>query len=1072
MLNRLIQFSLRNRIFIVAASALILIYGAYSALQLPVDVFPDLNRPTVNILTEAPGLAPEEVETLVTLPMETSLNGAPGVKRVRSSSGIGLSVLYVEFDWGMDIYRARQLVQERLQLAAEKLPKGVTPIMGPISSIMGEIMLIGLSSENGKTAPMDIRSLADWTVRTRLLTIPGISQVIPIGGGVKQYQVLASPEKMAAYGVTLNQLMGAAAKSQVNTAGGFLEGSNQEALIRNIGRTTNIDEIANAVVEARKGVPILLRDVADVKFGKQVMRGDAGVNGAPAVILSVQKQPGADTIRLTAEVEKALAELQKGFPPDVTITPLFKQGNFIKAAIANVEEAIRDGAIMVVIILFLFLLNFRTTLITLTAIPLSFVITILYFKWAGITLNTMTLGGLAVAIGMVVDDAIVNVENIFRRLRENRHKPKPAPVLRVVFDASSEVVNSILYATLLIILVFIPLFGLGGIEGRLFAPIGVATIVAMIASFIVSLTVIPALCAYLLPQMKRMAHEKDGWLVRKLKGFDERYILKHTLQHPWLIMGIALALVLGSFALYPMMGKEFLPEFNEGTATINVLSAPGTSLKQSNRIGEIAERLLLSVPEVISTGRRTGRAELDEHAEGVHYTEIDVDFKKTGRKREQILEDVRDKLGQIPGVVVSVGQPISHRLDHLLSGVRAQIAVKIFGDNLEHLRAAAAQAEGVMKTIPGIVDLQIEKQVLMPQIKIEVDRDKAKLYGVQVGELNETLETALNGRTVAQVLDGQRSYDVNVRYGESSRGDAESIRRMLIDTEKGQKVPTALISNVLEGKGPNIINRENVQRRIVVQANVSGRDLGAVVNEIQTRINDQVHLPQGFFISYEGQFQSQQEATRLIGILSIATLATMFLVLFSHFRSTMIVAQILLNIPLAFIGGLVLTWLMVGKVSIATLVGLITLAGIASRNTIMMISHYIHLMEHEGEKFDKQMIVRGSLERLVPVTMTAAVAGLALIPLVLAANEPGKEILYPVAVVILGGLISSTFLDMAVTPAVFYKFGRRAAEKYIAREEIDPLDAIAAEPMPAGERDELVAANRTTELAGSAGSRT
>nr|MBA3650984.1 efflux RND transporter permease subunit [Chthoniobacterales bacterium] len=493
MLNRLIQFALRNRIFIVAASALILIYGAYVALQLPVDVFPDLNRPTVTILTEAPGLAPEEVETLVTLPMETSLNGAPGVMRVRSSSGIGLSVLYVEFDWGMDIYRARQLVQERLQLAAEKLPKGVTPIMGPISSIMGEIMLIGLSSENGKTAPMDIRSLADWTVRTRLLTIPGVSQVIPIGGGVKQYQVLASPEKMAAYGVTLKQVMDAAEKSQVNTAGGFLEGANQEALIRNIGRTTNIDEIASAVVETRKGVPILLSDVAEVKFGKQVMRGDAGVNGAPAVIVSVQKQPGADTIKLTAEVEKALAELQKGFPSDVKITPLFKQGNFIKAAIANVEDAIRDGAIMVVIILFLFLLNFRTTLITLTAIPLSFVITILYFKWAGITLNTMTLGGLAVAIGMVVDDAIVNVENIFRRLRENRHKPKPAPVLRVVFDASSEVVNSILYATLLIILVFIPLFGLGGIEGRLFAPIGVATIVAMIASFLVSLTVIPAL---------------------------------------------------------------------------------------------------------------------------------------------------------------------------------------------------------------------------------------------------------------------------------------------------------------------------------------------------------------------------------------------------------------------------------------------------------------------------------------------------------------------------------------------------------------------------------------------------
>lgn len=1047
MLNRLIEFSLRNRLFIVAASILVLAYGAFVALKLPVDVFPDLNRPTVNILTEASGLAPEEVETLVTLPLETALNGAPGVKRVRSNSGIGLSILYVEFDWGMEIYRARQLVQERLQLAAEKLPKGVSPVMGPISSIMGEIMLIGLSSTNGSTAPMDVRTIADWTVRPRLLTIPGVSQVIPIGGGVKQYQVLASPEKMAAFGITLKQVTDAAEKSQVNTAGGFLEGANQEALIRNVGRSIAIGDIANTVVESRQGVPILLKDVAEVKFDKRVMRGDAGVNGASAVIVSVQKQPGMDTIKLTAEVEKALAEIQKGLPADIKITPLFKQANFIDAAIKNVEEAIRDGAIMVVIILFLFLLNFRTTLITLTAIPLSFVVTILYFKWAGITINTMTLGGLAVAIGMVVDDAIVDVENVFRRLRENRHAAQPKPVLRVIANASAEVRNSILFATLLIILVFIPLFGLGGIEGRLFAPIGVATIVAMIASFVVSLTVIPALCSYLLPRMKRMEHEADGWVVRQLKAFDRVVILKYTLRHPWWVMGIALVLVVGSFALYPMMGKEFLPEFNEGTATINVLSAPGTSLKQSDRIGEIAEKLLLAVPEVISTGRRTGRAELDEHAEGVHYTEIDVDFRKSKRTREQILDDVRDKLGQIPGVVFSVGQPISHRLDHLLSGVRAQIAVKIFGENLEALRAAAAEVEGQMKTVEGIVDLQIEKQVLMPQVRIQPDREKAKLYGVQIGELNELLETALNGRTVAQVLDGQKTYDVFVRYGESSRSDVKAMSEMLVDTaEKGQKVPLALLADVRDSKGPNIINRENVQRRIVVQANVSGRDLGAVVTEIQKKITEKVHLPTGFFISYEGQFQSQQEATRLIGILSIVTLATMFLVLFSHFRSTMIVAQILLNIPLAFIGGLALTYFMVGKVSIATLVGLITLAGIASRNTIMMISHYIHLMEHEGEKFDEKMIVRGSLERLVPVTMTAAVAGLALVPLVLSAGQPGKEILYPVAVVILGGLISSTFLDMAVTPAVFFKFGRKAAEKYIKREQTDPLDAIPAMP--------------------------
>ncbi|MFZ5496556.1 MAG: efflux RND transporter permease subunit [Verrucomicrobiota bacterium] len=1048
MLNRLIEFSLRNRLFIVAASVLVMVYGGFVALKLPVDVFPDLNRPTVTILTEAPGLAPEEVETLVTWPMETSLNGAPGVKRVRSSSGIGLSIIFVEFDWDMEIYRARQLVQERLQLAAEKLPEGVSPVMGPISSIMGEIMLIGLSSEEGKTAPMDVRSIADWTVRQRLLTIPGISQVIPIGGGVKQYQVLASPEKMAALGVSLQEVYDTAAKSQVNTAGGFLEGANQEALVRNIGRTTSLDDIANSVVESRHGVPVLLKDVAEVKFGRQVMRGDAGVNGAPAVIVSVQKQPGTDTIKLTAEVEKALEEIKQGLPADIKITPLFKQANFIEAAIANVEEAIRDGAIMVVIILFLFLLNFRTTLVTLTAIPLSFVVTILYFKWAGITINTMTLGGLAVAIGMVVDDAIVDVENVFRRLRENRHAATPRPVLRVIADASAEVRNSILFATLLIVLVFIPLFGLGGIEGRLFAPIGVATIVAMLASFVVSLTVIPALCSYLLPRMKRMEHEKDGWLVRMLKDFDRVIVLRHTLRHPWVVMGVALLLVVGSFALYPLMGKEFLPEFNEGTATINILSAPGTSLQQSNRIGQIAEKLLISVPEVISTGRRTGRAELDEHAEGVHYTEIDVDFRKSGRTREQILDEIREKLGQIPGTVLNVGQPISHRLDHLLSGVRAQIAVKIFGPDLDALRAAAADVEAQMRTVEGVVDLQTEKQVLMPQVRIEPDREKAKVYGTQIGGLNELLETALNGRVAGQVLDGQKTYDVFVRFDEMARNEPAAIRQMLVDTEQGQKVPLSLLAAVRESKGPNIINRDNVQRRIVVSANVSGRDLGSVVAEIQRKLGDNVHLQAGFFITYEGQFQSQQEATRLIGILSVATLATMFLVLFSHFRSGMIVAQILLNIPLAFIGGLALTYLMVGTVSIATLVGLITLAGIASRNTIMMISHYLHLLEHEGEKFDEHMIVRGSLERLVPVTMTAAVAGLALIPLVLAAGQPGKEILYPVAVVILGGLVSSTILDMAVTPAVFYKFGRRAAEKYLERAKVDPLDTVPATPLP------------------------
>ncbi len=1043
MLSRLIAFSLRNRLFIVAASVLVFVYGVFVIRDLPVDVFPDLNRPLVTVLTEAPGLAPEEVETLVTLPVETAVNGSPGVTRVRSSSGVGLSIVFVEFDWQMDIYRARQLVQERLQLASEKLPEGIAPVMGPISSIMGEILLIGVSSADGGTTPLELRSIADWTLRQRLLTIPGVAQVIPIGGGVMQYQVLADPERMAAYGVTLDEVVDAAARSQTNTPGGFLTAGSREALVRNIARAADLDAMRATVVTTRGEVPVVLGDVAELQIDHNILRGDAGVDGRAAVIVSVQKQPGVDTVALTAKVKQALAELEHGLPEDVQLGLLFEQARFIDAAIANVEEAIRDGAIMVVLVLFLFLLNVRTTLITLTAIPLSFVAAAIFFDWAGISINTMTLGGLAVAIGMVVDDAIVDVENVFRRLRENRHLVHPRPVLRVIADASSEVRSSILFATLLVILVFVPLFGLAGIEGRLFAPIGVATIVAMTASFIVSLTVIPALCSYLLPRMKRMETEEDGWLVRHLKHLDQRFLLGPALDHPLVVTGVAGLLVLASFSLYPIMGKEFLPEFNEGTATINVLVAPGTSLAESNRIGAIAERLLLDVPEIESTGRRTGRAELDEHAEGVHYSEIDVDLESSERSREEILADIRERLSEIPGIALNVGQPISHRLDHMLSGVRAQVAVKLFGDDLGLLRAKAAEIETALGYVSGVVDLQTEKQVQIPQVRIAIDRERAQLYGVQVGDLAETLETALNGRVVGQVLDGQRTYEVYVWYDVPFRGDVGSIRAMLIDTPTGEKVPLSLLADVREAKGPNIIQRENVRRRIVVSANVSGRDLASTVADMQVAVGE-VELPQGYSVSFQGQFQSQQEATRLIALLSLFTLASMFLLLYSHFRSTVIVAQILLNVPLAFIGGLALTYVMVGAVSVATLVGLITLAGIASRNTIMMISHYLHLMEHEGERFDRHMIVRGSLERLVPVTMTALVAALALVPLVLAAGEPGKEILYPVAVVILGGLSSSTLLDMAVTPALFFRFGRRASERYLAREQVDPLDAIPA----------------------------
>lgn len=1042
MLNRLILFSLRNRLFVLAVGALVLAHGSYVATRLPIDVFPDLNRPTVTLMTEAPGLAPEEVETLVSIPLETAMNGAPGVQRVRATCGVGLSIVYVEFDWDQDIFRARQIVQERIALAEAKLPPGTEVHMGPISSIMGEILLIGLSSTDGATAPMDLRSVADWQLGPRLLTIPGISQVVVIGGGRKQVHVNADPERMAAFGVTFAEVDAATEQAQGSTGGGFVIDGSREKLVRNLARSADPVAIGATVVKFQDGLPVRLDDVADVTFGIQPLRGQAGVSGEAAVILGVQKQPGADTTELTRRVEAALAEMGPSLPADAQIDVLFRQATFITNAVANVQEAIRDGAIMVVIILSLFLLNFRTTVITLTAIPLSFAVAAMVFDALGVSINTMTLGGLAVAVGMVVDDAIVDVENVFRRLRENHHQANPRPVLRVIADASIEVRNSILFATLVIVLVFLPLFALGGIEGRLFAPIGIATIVAMVASFVVSLTVIPVLCSYLLPRMKRVAVERDGWLVRLIKAFDERFILRPTLRYPWWVISAAIALVIGSLALFPKMGRTFLPEFNEGTAVISLTMAPGTSLEESDRIGRIAEKLLLSIPEITRTGRRTGRAELDEHAEGVHRSELDVDLEVSDRGRAAVLHDIREKLSDLPGVLVSVGQPISHRLDHMLSGVQAAIAVKIFGPDLAQLRRYAAETEMVMRDIDGIVDLQVEKQVLIPQVKIEVDRERAAVYGLQAGALTSVLEDGLNGRVVGQVLEGVRTIDLVVRLTDPARADVTSLRQMLIDTPQSGKVPLEFIAKVRESRGPNAISREDAMRRIVISANVAERDIGSIVADLQRILPESVSMGPGYFVSYEGQFQSQQEATRLIGLLALLTFGLIFLMLYAHFHSGVIVVQVLLNVPLAFVGALVLTYFAIGTISVATLVGLITLAGIATRNTIMMISHYLHLMAHEGEVFDEKMIVRGSLERLVPVTMTALTAGLALMPLVLVANEPGKELLYPVAIVIIGGLISSTILDMAVTPAVFYKLGRRAAAHALEMSRKDPLESV------------------------------
>lgn len=1067
MLNATIKWALQNRLIVVAIAALFLVWGTYIAINLPVDVFPDLNKPTITVLTEAEGLAPEEVETQVSFPIETVMNGVPGVTRVRSQSGIGLSIVYIEFDWGTDIYRNRQLVAEKLTEAREQLPPNTSPFLAPISSIMGEIMLISVTSKDGSTDPLDIRTLADWTIRPRLLTITGISQVIPIGGGVKQYQALVSPQKLQQYGVTIEEVSAALEKSNANSTGGFVDAQSQEYLVRNLGRFYSIDELKNTVVANRSSGVIRLQDVAEIKFGAKIKRGDAGSNGKTAVIMSVQKQPGASTIELTKKVDEAANELRATLPADIEInTELFRQASFIEASIGNVLEALRDGAILITIVLFLFLLNFRTTFITLTAIPLSFVVTFMVLAAFGISINTMTLGGLAVAVGELVDDAIVDIENIFRRLRENAALDNPKSSLSVIYHASLEVRSSIVYATVIVALVFLPLFMLTGVEGRLLAPLGIAYITSLIASLFISLTVTPVLASYLMPQLfkkklnagisetvdSEIENEKsffekiisvfkqsstggheESFVIRWLKDRDET-LLHWTLRHPSKVIAAVIVLFVAAMATLPFVGTSFLPDFNEGTLTVNILAQPGTSLTESSKIGQIAEKQILEVPEVVSTGRRTGRAELDEHAEGVHYTEIDVDLKE-GREREAILADIREHLAVIPGVSVNVGQPISHRLDHLQSGVRAQIAVKLFGDNLSELRSKAEEIRNVMQTVEGATDVQIEKQVLIPQVRYNIDRNRAAQYGLQPGEITETLETALNGKKLTEAIEGARRYDVIVRFDEASRGALDVLKNVTIDTPNGSQIPISEVATIENLPGPNQILRENTKRRIVISANTGGRDLGSVVTDMQSRIKSQVNLPESYFIEFGGQFEAQKEATRTLLLLSIFSIAAIFFLLIKALGDWRAALQVMINIPLALIGAIVALHLSGGVFSIATLVGFISLTGITSRNGIMMISHYLHLIKEEGEDFTEEMIIRGSLERLVPVMMTALTAGLSLVPFVLAADAPGKEILHPLAVVVIGGILTSTLLDQLVTPAVFFKFGKPIADRIIAERE-------------------------------------
>ncbi|MBW3539056.1 MAG: efflux RND transporter permease subunit [Planctomycetes bacterium] len=1150
MLNAIIRLALQQRLLVVALAVLLIGLGSWQAAQMEIDVFPDLNRPRVVVITEAPGMAPEEVEALITFPLESALNGANDVLAVRSSSGVGISVIYVEFDWHTDIYTDRQIVAERLALAEDRLPPDVKPTLAPISSIMGQILMIGLWSETGETGPLELRTYADWVVRQRLLTIPGVAQVFTMGGGRKQFQVLVDPEALRRYGVTLHQVKEAVEESNRNTTGGYLDqqGPN-ELLVRSLGRVQSVEDLEQVVVAFREDRPVALRQVAQVKEAAQVKRGDSAAyvrvegresraesqktnggiprpalnpqpstlnqfSGGPAVVLTINKQPGADTREISDRVAEAIDELRQALPDDVRIASgIYSQRSFIDRSVHNVIEALADGGVLVVVLLFAFLLNFRTTFITLTAIPLSLVVTALVFSGLGLSINTMTLGGLAVAIGELVDDAIVDVENIFRRLRENRERESPRHPLLVVFQASVEIRNSIVFGTMIVVLVFLPLFALSGMEGRLFAPLGLAYIVSILASLAVSLTVTPVL-SYLLLARRRVwdyvapllalgmsaatfywvlprlaqifdlpltpawphatweaslpalgldgpvtigpalfwtliampafwllvraadvvfAGEGEGRLLTALKSIAGGAIAL-SLKFPRAILLAGMAAVVVAAVSLSALERDFLPPFNEGSVQLNLILPPGTSLETSNSIAQSVDRRLTAIPAVDGFVRRTGRAELDEHAEGVHMSEIVINLDPAAEEsREEILEQIRAAVDEIPGVVSSVEQPLAHLISHMLSGVMAEIGIKVYGDDLSILRRTAERIEAAIKDVPGVTDLFVEPQVTIPQLRIQIDRERLLLYGLTPEDVNEYIETAMNGRVVSQVLVGQRTFDLLVRFDERYREDLHALGRLAIELPDGGTTPLSSVAKIYESGGPNTINREKVRRRIVIQSNVSGRGLVDVVEDIRARVRPiQESLPPGYFIEYGGQFESQRDASRMIGIFFAGSLAGVFLVLYAMFGSANFALQVMVALPMAFIGSVAALVLTEQTLTVAAMVGFISLGGIASRNGILLLNHYLHLVRYEGETWSREMIVRAGKERLAPVLMTALTSGIGLMPLALAAGEAGKEILYPVATVIIGGLISSTLLEFIVRPALFWSLGREAGRRIVA----------------------------------------
>ena len=1028
-MKRLIHWSVEHHWMVLAFSVLLAAAGLWTARDMPVDVFPDLTAPTVTILTEGHGMAPDEMESLVTFPIESAINGASSVRRVRSATAVGIAVVWVEFDWGTDIFMARQVVAEKLSLISGALPPQIErPVLAPISSIMGEILFFAISSDHDD--PLTLRTIADTVVRRRLLAVSGVSQVTPIGGAERQYQVVAHPDQLRANKISLTELLHAVRGASQNTSAGIYTEGPQEYVLQAIGRVRTPEEIADSVVALRGARAVLIKDVAEVREGGALKRGEGSRSGKPAVIVGVQKQPGANTIELTARLDRELDTLQRDLPAGMTIDrKIFRQSDFIEVAVANVVKALRDGGLLVIVIVLLFLANFRAAAITLTAMPLSLAAAILVLRAFGASINTMTLGGMAIAIGALVDDAIIDVENVVRRLRENAARPQAQrrPDADIVCDATLEIRTSIVFATVIIVLVFLPIFGLTGVEGRLLTPLAFAYIVSLMASLLVAIIVTPALSYAFLPNAPSIQRGHDGWLARTLKSGFAR-VLPHALNHPHIITAVSAALLVAAGYAMTLMGSGFLPDFHEGSLTIQANTLPGTSLVKSDEIGRRVEQILLSQPEVVATARRTGRAELDEHVQGVEAAEIDVGLRETKRPRAELLADLRRGFSTLPGTNVTIGQPISHRIDHMLSGTRANIAVKVFGDDLATLRRLGEHVRDAMTRIPGIVDLSLEQQMDIPFVRFVLNRAAIAQHGLRADDVAEAVETSFAGSTVGRIFDRGTAFDLVVKFDAASSADFERIGDLPVDTPAGATVPIRLLADVRREEGPNMILRENVQRRIVISANVAGRDLGGVIDDIRTAIARAVPMPSGYRVEYGGQFESQQTASRRLALLGVGVLAALFMLLVLAFSRARDAVLIMVNLPLALIGGVAGVFLAGGVLSVASIIGFITLFGIATRNGIMLVSHIHHLMQSEGVSDFREAVERGAYERLVPILMTAMAAGLALIPLALGGGTTGSEIQTPMAIVILCGLTTSTLLNMIVVPTLYLRYAKPSAE--------------------------------------------